>query len=361
MKIPAEKACFDDLLDIRTGNENLRNGSIPSWIEKLSTREEWEEKKSALQEIFLQGFGRTPAVACDLDPKYIDEVECEGYIKRKVSYAVEPDERLTAYLLIPKGITKKVPGILCIHPTTPFGKEQTIGNDPSAKGQDRAYALHLVRRGYVTLAWDLMSAGERTFEGLQSFDTAPFYRKHPEWSAVGKDFWDLQRAIDFLETVDEVDTSRIGSIGHSQGGGITIHAMALEERIKVGVSSCGSWPSRLSKNPFNNARKSWWVGRPLLRPYCLTGKDFPVDIHELLGIAAPRAILFLTALNDCGYEGEEEIAAVGKAFQNLAENVEKVFSLYGAKEKFTALFHTKGHSFLQEERKVAYSFFDRYL
>ncbi len=289
-----------------------------------------------------------------------DETDCGSYLKRRVSYAVEPDERVNAWLLLPKPCPAKCPAVLCIHPTTPLGKEQTIGNEATAAGHDRAYALHLVERGYVTLAYDLMSAGERCFPGCQAFDTGPFYARHPRWSARGKDLWDARRAVDFLQTVPEVDPDRLGSIGHSQGGGITIHAMGLDERIKVGVSSCGCWPIRLAQNPFNHARTGWWVGRPALRPYCWTGKPFPVDLHEHLAMIAPRPIMAITALNDCGYNFAD-VESLRPAFADLAHNVGAVYALLGAEDRFQSVLHTRGHSFLREQRDAAYAFLDTHL
>lgn len=354
------KVNFDDLLDIRKGDENLAMGSSPSHIEKITTIEEWKMKAKALREIFLQTLGEAPEISCPLSPEVIGEVDCGDYIKRKVTYFVEPDERISAYVLIPKNLKDKAPAVLCIHPTTPLGKKQAIGNDNTAKGQDRAYALHLVRRGYITFAYDLLSAGERCYKGLKTFDTAPFYKKYPKWSVRGKDLWDVGRAIDFLQTLDEVDPERIGSIGHSQGGYIIIPAMALDNRIKVGVSSCGMWPVRLSKNPFGHARTGWWVGSPFLRPYCYTGKPFPIDMHEYLALIAPRAIMNISALNDCMYRLEEE-NITRPAFDNLEENVSKFFSLLKAKGNFKNILHTNGHSFLQEQREIAYTFLDKKL
>ena len=351
---------FDDLLDIRTGGADLTMGGLPSWVEKLADAERWHIKANALRELFAQTLGVEPPIACPLAPEVISEEDCGSYVKRRVSYAVEPDERVAAWLLIPKPCQRKHPAVLCIHPTTPLGKEQTIGNDTTEKGQDRAYALHLVQRGFVTLAYDLMSAGERCFPGHPAFETSPFYVKHPTWSARGKDLWDTRRAVDFLQTVAEVDSERIGSIGHSQGGGITIHAMSMDERIKVGVSSCGYWPARLAKNPFNAARTGWWVGRPLLRPYCWTGKPFPVDLHEHLAMIAPRPILAITALNDGGY-GLDEVETVRPAFENLDMNVSSVYTMLGAESNFESLLHTHGHGFLGEQRAAAYTFLDTHL
>jgi len=173
----------------------------------------------------------------------------------------------------------------------------------------------------------------------------------------GKDIWDVGRAIDFLFTMNEVDMARIGSIGHSQGGGITIHAMSLDKRIKAGVSSCGMCPERISKNPFNSARSGWWVGRPLLKPYCWTGKPFPIDMHEHLAMIAPRAIMLSSALNDFMYVPKEEYI-IRPAFENMAKNVAKVFSLLGVEDNFRMSLHTNGHGFIKEQREKAYAFLD---
>ena len=351
---------FDDLLDVRKGGDSLTMGSGPSGVEKMTTAEEWESKAGALREIFLQTLGEAPEISCPLSPEVIGETDCGDYIKGKVTYLLEPDEKISAYVLIPKNLKDSASAVLCIHPTTSLGKEQSIGNDNSEGGQDRAYALHLVRRGYVTFSYDLLSAGERCYGGLKDFDTAPFYEKYPNGSVRSKDLWDVSRAIDLLQTMHEVDPDRIGSIGHSQGGGITIHAMAVESRIKAGVSSCGHWPARLSKNPFNNARTGWWVGRPFLRPFCYAGKPFPIDLHEYLALAAPRAIMNIVALNDCQYTLEEE-PITRPAFENLSENVSSVFSLLNAAHKFKNVLHLRGHSFLQEQRELAYAFLDEHL
>lgn len=351
---------FDDLLLIRKGGENLTLGGGPTSVEPLDTLEDWEIKAAALRDIFRQTLGRAPDAACPLEPEVTAETDCGDHLRRSIAYNVQPGERISAYALIPRTLTGRAPAVLCIHQTTPHGKEQVIGNDRTEKGRTLAYALHLVRRGFVAFAYDLLTANERKYDGLRDFDTAPFYEQYPEWSIRGKDLWDLSRAVDLLETLDEVDPERIGSIGHSQGGGITIHAMALEPRIVAGVSSCGDWPARLSKNPFNHARTSWWVGRPFLRPYCYAGKPFPIDLHEYLALAAPRAIMAITALNDFQYT-LEEAPALRPAFENLAETVSKIFALYGAEANFRQVLHTEGHGFGDAQRETAYAFLEEKL
>ena len=188
----------------------------------------------------------------------------------------------------------------------------------------------------------------------------PFYQKYPEWSAVGKNLWDIRKAIDYLISLNEVDASRIASIGHSQGAAATIYAMAMDERIKVGVSSCGGFPMRMNKNPFCYARNSWWIGRPMLRPYCVAGKMFPSDIHEVLALSAPKPFLYIAALNDCKYSLDEK-DITKSALENMSDNIKKVYRLYDAEDNFKTVFHCNGHSFMQKQRDAAYKFLNKYL
>jgi len=352
---------FSDLLDIRKGGEDLTSGGGNSGVVPVSSVDEWEQKAAALKELYGMTLGRAPYThAIDFDIDVSGETDCGDYVKRDVVYNTGPHERITAYMLIPKSAVGRTPAVLCLHQTIGMGKEQIIGNDPTPVGQDLAIALHLVKRGFITFAYDLLAAGERCYPGLEPFDTAPFYKKYPEWSVRGKDLYDVARAIDVLQTMPEVDPDRIGSIGHSQGGGNTIHAMAVESRIKAGVSNCGIWPCRIAKNPYGEARTVWWVGRPALRPFCLTGKPFPSQIQELMALAAPRALMNISALNDCQYSVEEK-NLTAPAFENMAQNIRKVFRLYGRESAFASITHLNGHSFNEEQRHHAYSFLDRHL
>jgi len=359
---------FDDLALIRKGGEKMTLGGGPTTVEPLTTVEEWEAKAAALRELFRLTLGVQPDIDCPLDVEVETETEHGDYVERRISYNLEPDERVASLALIPAGLDTAGPAVLCIHPTQAVGKEQAVGrgllvpsrshpDEDRAKAENRAYALHLVRRGYVTFAPDLVGSGERIFPGLKAFDNEPLYDKHPQWSGTGKDLWDMGRALDVMQQMKEVDADRIGSIGHSQGGGITCYLAAVDHRVKVGVSNCGFWPHRLAKNPFNVARTGWWIGRPALRPFALTGKPYPVDFHELLALAAPRAFLNISALNDCMYSASEE-PFTRPAWENLAENVKKVYALCGAQDRFRCVVHLLGHDFPPEMRKTAYAFID---
>ena len=43
----------------------------------------------------LMLLGETPSKT-DLNPEVIEEVDCASFVRRKISYSVEPDERVNA-------------------------------------------------------------------------------------------------------------------------------------------------------------------------------------------------------------------------------------------------------------------------
>lgn len=351
---------FDDLLDWRHGDpEAVATGSGPTHVAPLQSREQWQQKAQALRQLYRWLLGGPPdGFDQPLDLRIEDEQPWRDVIKRTVSYVVAPDERITAYVLVPPGDGQHlVPGVLTIHPTNENGREMSIGNDPK---DDFAYGLHLAQRGYVTISWDQDSTNDRLYPGRTYFDNQPFGEKYPHWSGRGRDIYDVSRAIDVLEQMPEVDASRIGSIGHSQGGGLTTDAMALDQRIKVGVNNCGDWPLRLSRNPFHRCREEWWNGNAHLRPFAATGKTIPIDLHEKIALCAPRPVMCIVALNDFQYTADEQWFT-RPAWENLTHNVQGIYTLHGLAEHCRVVLHDKGHAFQPDERGLAYGFLDKHL
>lgn len=353
---------FDDILDIRVGGPKMGRGEGETAVVGASSVQQWQQRADDLRHLYVQTLGTIPADHRDvpLDLQRQGREDGGDHWRYQLTYRLSSSEQTSAWLLVPKEQTGPLPGLLTNHPTTPLGKEQTIGRDPTPQGQDRAYGLELVRRGYVTLSWDLMTANTRQFSGLEPFDTQAFYDRYPHWSARGKDIHDAHRAVDVLCSLPEVDPNRIGSMGHSQGGGMSIDAMVMDPRIKVGVSNCGDWPIRFMKNPLARCRTEWWVGTPALRPYVMTGKPVPVDVHEKLALIAPRPFLIITSLVDWDYSLAEE-PITRPAWDNLHTNVARVYGLFDRAQAFQFHLHTQGHCYHAPERQLTYRFLDQTL
>src|SRR5262249_21526894 len=163
--------------------------------------------------------------------------------RRLVSYEVEPNERVKAWLLIPKGAKGRLPAVLCRHQTVLSAKDEPIGlrvhvrtvdkkpmyvaiADGREMSEGNHYALKYAMRGFVTLTPDELTAGDRV-EPPGPFDTNEFYKRHPRWSAIGKAVWDGMRAIDYLQSLEFVDGDKIAVTGHSLGGVGTVWLTAM--------------------------------------------------------------------------------------------------------------------------------------
>ncbi len=335
-------SCLSDLLQLQT----------PDGVEEITTAEGWARRREKIVAAFTSIIGEPPLdEPPPLDPRVEGEHDAGTHVRYRVTYAVDGDERVPAWLLVPKGLRQAVPAVLCPHQTTKLGKDEPAGLSGDAK---YPYARDLVERGYVTLAPDHLAAGERRTPGLTDFDTAALYARYPQWSAVGKTIWDLRRGLDFLCTRPEVDPDRLGMIGHSLGGHSTLFTAGADDRVKCAVSSCGLTTFAGDAGRMVWARDHWYQYMPRLRPLFLGGQPAPFDFHHLTALIAPRPFLNLSALND-------ECFASTDALAELTLRVNRVYRVLGAEEAFACYLHGSHHSFRDEARSLAYSWLDRWL
>ncbi|GAB4150423.1 MAG: prolyl oligopeptidase family serine peptidase [Planctomycetaceae bacterium] len=263
-------------------------------------------------------------------------------IRRKISYHTDSKtRRVHAYLFLPIGGVKKKPAILCLHQTTRIGKGEPagIGGKPNLH-----YALHLAKRGYVTLAPDYPSFGEYPY---------PFPAKDGYISGTMKAIYDNIRAIDLLTSRPEVDAKRIGCIGHSLGGHNTMFTAAFEPRIRVMVSNCGF--TRFHKY-YGGKLKGWTSKRymPLIaKKYQNDPDKVPFDFPEIIATFAPRPFLASAPVRDSNFE----ISGVKDSIQMAMP----IYKLYDKAENLQANYPNCAHDFPPDARKVAYEFFDRHL
>lgn len=276
-----------------------------------------------------------------LDVKIDEETKTDRYIRRKLTFAVEKGDRVPAYLFIPTGVKGKAPAVLCLHPTSrPLGKGVAAG---MGEKYDRAYAVHLAERGYVTIAPDYVNMGEYKFDAY----------KNGYVSATMKGIWNHMRAVDLLQALPEVDPERIGVIGHSLGGHNSMFVAVFDERIKCVVSNCGfcSFPTYMKGN-----LKGWshdgYMPR-ILTEYQLKPEKMPFDFTEVTAALAPRAFLASAPVKDHNFDVDGVKQCIAAA--------QPVYDLLGAKDKLAATYPDCDHNFPDDVRKVAYEWLDRWL
>ena len=113
----------------------------------------------------------------------------------------------------------------------------------------------LVRKGFVVLAPELLTAGERIYPGRDVYDTRPIYQTHRHWSMMGKMIWDHMRSVDVLQSLSFVDPKKIGAVGWSLGGHNAGFLAAFDDRIAVTVSDGGMTIIAGDADPFGWCRQ----------------------------------------------------------------------------------------------------------
>lgn len=345
-------------VELRTMNAHHAAGL---WREPV-TAQTWPKEQARIQAGVMKVLGPFPTEKVPLEPLTLSEEDCGTYVRRKVSFQVQPDDRMPAWLLVPKSLlnrptSAKAPAIICFYGTTSgAGKDTTVGLSGPKPGtpplKNRAFALDMVAAGFVALAPDYLRDGERVPKSGRPYDTTDFYAQFPDWSIHGKDTWDTQRAVDYLQTLPFVDGSSIGMVGHSYGGHSTIFTTALEPRIKAAVASG-------PVSDFLQHGQHWAVPKgggssqslPAMRPYVLDPTlPLPVTFYEWTTLIAPRPLLVFQAVGERRPMEEENHAAVATVYGDL-----------GASDRVRYLWCAGDHDFPPVARQTAVEWFRQWL
>lgn len=156
---------------------------------------------------------------------------------------------LPVHVLVPKLKNKeRRPGIVALHGHGAFGadavvgRELTVGIDEEIKRANYDYGRQLVRRGYVVAAPCLTPFGRRLGDRKGYGGNDPCAVTFIRLQLLGKlliaeNLRDVLWSLDLLARRSEVDAERLGCVGLSYGGRMTMLAAAVEPRIKVAIIS----------------------------------------------------------------------------------------------------------------------------
>ena len=280
-----------------------------------------------------------PPVNPELSLELLEEIDCGAYIRRKVSYLVEPGERITAYLCLPTVDSGPFPAVFCFHEhggNRLLGKSEVVG---LAGSPDQAYAKELAQRGYVTLAPDAICFEERadpedpTYFHLQQLHT----RLVKGETLLGKVLFDMSVGLDLLASLPEVDSSRMGFIGHSYGGRTALFAPVYDRRIKTAVCNCGS-------TNFKNMLKH---DTGIQFDFVVPGFLDHGDLEDVVRLVEPASLLIQGTVDDKGSLGIEEMVEYARPAFRQGTLAYRVFP--------------GQHEFSQPMRQYAYEFLDEQL
>ena len=199
-----------------------------------------------------------------------------------------------------------------------------------------AFAYTAAQHGYLAVAvrWFGESYGESYSEAI-----ANLVLRHPGATGLGKWVADARRVVDFIGTLPDADSARIGIMGHSLGGKMALYAAAMDPRISAVVSSELGVGFRMS-----NYDDYWYLGDAIAKVPAGT------DQHELIGLVAPRPFLLIG--------GDEFDKAESWHYINAAR---EVYQIYNAPQNIGYFNHHSGHTPTPDAVAAAFAWLDHFL
>ena len=203
----------------------------------VTSLDDWKQKRVECRTQLFEMLGLDPMPAkTELHPVVTGVTEHGEFRVEKLHFQSRPKLYVTANLYIPKSLGGPAPAILyvCGH-----GGVKKDGVSYGNKVRYQHHAAWFARRGYVCLVIDSLQLGE--IEAIHHGT----YRYNMWWwnclgySSAAVEAWNCIRALDYLETREEVDVKRIGVTGRSGGGAYSWWIAALDERIKAAVPVAG--------------------------------------------------------------------------------------------------------------------------
>ncbi len=314
----------------------------------------WKEK--TLPKV-LATLGDAPPAAPP-QPELLAEWEDQGLIRQRWIIDVQKHLSATLRVNIPQGLGKneKRPAILCCHGHGQFGKESVMGNDshPEARqaiAQSRCnYGQVMARHGFVTYALDWIGFGERDDSQKPNHsslgtgrDWCNLYYLHATMlgmTSLSINVAHGKAATDVVAALPNVNADRLGVMGLSGGGTLSLWMTLCDARIKATEIICYSdlWAAF-------GIRDINYCGMqvaPSLFKW--------VDLPDLQGLIAPRPLLIDIGAQDSCFKVDTAM----RCYKRL----EAIYRAAGAANRLELDLHPGGHGWGANK---SHPFFERYL
>jgi len=296
---------------------------------RYESREAWEERAAAIRERVLFAAGLLPLPErTPLNPIVAGHIEREDCVIENVAFESFPGFYCTGNLYRPVHPVGRVPAVL-----TPHGhwREGRFAHQP--QGSVPARCISLAQQGYVVFSPDMVGYNDSRQVPHRRFESPARWL----WGigVLGLQLWNNIRALDFLQTLPEVDPQQIACTGESGGASQTFLLAAVDDRVRYAAPVCMLSAHYAGGCVCENA----------------PGLRLDVTNMEIVACAAPRPLLIVAATGDwTANTPRVEYPAV-----------RSIYELYGAAGRLECVQLDAGHNYNRESRELVYGFLARYL
>jgi len=275
----------------------------------------WQNK--ARTRLFELMMGGSKPEKVSLNPSLIkrEEFSGESYHLEEMTLDSLPDRKVHAWMAVQK---RKSPAMLVLHGHGGSGEQIVRGEGLYW------YGKALAQKGYAIMTLDL---GQHDLQ-------------HESWTLMGERIWDALVCLDYLSSHPDVDSQKIGTAGLSLGGESVMYVAALDERLKVAVSS--GWLNTIAN--MKQGHCPCWN---------FPGLEESFDFSDIFSCFAPRPLVMEI--------GRQERAPGGfpvEVAEPAFEEIKRTYKVFGAEDKCLLDIHDGGHVL---HGVAAFEWIDRYL
>jgi Dienelactone hydrolase family len=293
--------------------------------------EEWTARRPQLRQQILVAAGLVPFPdRTQLNARRISRKWHGTYFIEKVVIEPRPGFYLAGNLYVPANASAnaKAPGVLVPHGHWKQGRAHQVESYSVP-----ALCENLADQGYVAFAYDMIGyADTRQLPHNFGDSTQEF-----EWAygPLGQQLWDSIRALDFLESLPEVDADHLGVTGASGGGTQTFLLSAVDERVKAAA------PVDMVSAIFQGDDACELAA----------GLRVGTNNMEFAAMMAPRPLLLVSSTHDwTRHTPVEEFPSI-----------KAVYALYGRVDLLSFALVDAEHNYNRASREAVYNFFALHL
>jgi dienelactone hydrolase len=295
-----------------------------------ATLAEWQTHRAHLRKQILSAAGLLPMPAkTALHPQVFGKITNPNYTIEKVLLETFPGFYLGGNLYRP---TKPAPAGGFPAVVSPHGHWNYGRLEHTDLASIPARCISLAQQGYVVFAYDMVGYSD-TIQTPHEFETREFLLW--DFGPYALQLWNSIRAVDFVESLPDVNKQMIGATGASGGGTQTFSLAAIDDRIQFAA-------------PVNMISLIMQGGA-----ICENAASLRFDTNnvEIAAMFAPKPMIMVAATGDWTRNTQTEEYPAVKA----------IYTLYDKAANVEMFFQEAPHNYNRAAREAVYNFFGRFV